>query len=214
MVNLRSGPSGISRAIHDAYTRNQLIEMKVWILCHPGTPRLDVHGCPFLGAGWMNGPMLCKTAEPRSVSDQTHSRRLFYEGHSPSHLACCVGLSRGQLDEPAKVESFAFPGCLSFALCVQSSDGERLLNQHVVGAQTETLRRKAWNFVFPECRSHLQSGLASGLEKLAPCRLIGVRGETSDEGFMGARRSTATGSARWFPYPTITWEPPLLTWVV
>ena len=31
---------------------------------------------------------------------------------------------------------------------------------------------------------------------------------------VGARRSTATGSARWFPYPTIIWEPPLLTWVV
>ena len=25
---------------------------------------------------------------------------------------------------------------------------------------------------------------------------------------------TATGSARWFLFPTITWEPPLLTWVV
>ena len=31
---------------------------------------------------------------------------------------------------------------------------------------------------------------------------------------VGARRSTATGSARWFPYPTNTWEPPLVTWVV
>ena len=80
--------------------------------------------------------------------------------------------------------------------------------------QTETPRREAWGFVFPRCRSHPQSGLATGLEKLAPCRLIGVRGKISDEGFMGARRSTATGSARWFPYPTITWEPPLLTWVV
>ena len=27
---------------------------------------------------------------------------------------------------------------------------------------------------------------------------------------MGARRSTATGSARWFLHPTNTWEPPLL----
>ena len=79
--------------------------------------------------------------------------------------------------------------------------------------QTETPRR-AWGFVFSRCRSHLQSGLASSLEQLASCRLIGVRGKASDEGFTGARRSTATGSARWFPYPTITWEPPLLTWVV
>ena len=31
---------------------------------------------------------------------------------------------------------------------------------------------------------------------------------------VGARQSTATGSARWFPYPTNTWEPLLLTWVV
>ena len=62
--------------------------------------------------------------------------------------------------------------------------------------------------------SHLQSGLASGLGKLAPCRLVGGRGRTSDEGFMGARRSTGTGSAQWFLFPTHTWEPLLLTWVV
>ena len=62
--------------------------------------------------------------------------------------------------------------------------------------------------------SHLQSGLASGLEKLAPCRLIGVRQRTSDEGLMGARRSTGRGSARWFLFPTYAWEPLLLTWVV
>ena len=31
---------------------------------------------------------------------------------------------------------------------------------------------------------------------------------------VGARRSTETGSARWFLFPTNTWEPPLLTWVV
>ena len=31
---------------------------------------------------------------------------------------------------------------------------------------------------------------------------------------MGARRSTRTGSARWFLFPTHTWEPLLLTRVV
>ena len=31
---------------------------------------------------------------------------------------------------------------------------------------------------------------------------------------MGARRSTETGSARWFLFPTYTWEPLLKTWVV
>ena len=31
---------------------------------------------------------------------------------------------------------------------------------------------------------------------------------------MGARRSTGTGSARWFLFPTNTWEPLLLTRVV
>ena len=31
---------------------------------------------------------------------------------------------------------------------------------------------------------------------------------------VGALRSTETGSARWFLFPTNTWEPPLLTWVV
>ena len=43
-------------------------------------------------------------------------------------------------------------------------------------------------------------------------RLVCV-GKQSDEGFMGARRSTGTGSARWFLFPTNTWEPLLLTWV-
>ena len=41
-----------------------------------------------------------------------------------------------------------------------------------------------------------------GPEKLSPCRLIGVRGRNTDEGFMGARRSTGTDSARWFLFPT------------
>ena len=108
----------------------------------------------------------------------------------------------------------SFPGVSPSCSAARARTERGLLSQHVVGAQTETPRGEAWSFVFPECRSHLQSGLASGLEKLASCRLIGVRGKTSDEGFMGARRSTATGSARWFPYPTNTWEPPLLTWVV
>ena len=121
-----------------------------------------------------------------------------------------VGLSWGQLDGPEKVESLAFPGSLLRALRPELGRREEFFFL----SQTETPRREAWGFVFPSCRSHLQSGLASSLEKLAPCRLIGVRGKTSEEGFMGARRSTATGSARWFPYPTITWEPPLLTWVV
>ena len=33
----------------------------------PGTPHLDVHGCSFLEACWMNGPMRCTTVEPQSV---------------------------------------------------------------------------------------------------------------------------------------------------
>ena len=31
---------------------------------------------------------------------------------------------------------------------------------------------------------------------------------------VGARRSTGRGSVRWFLFPTNTWEPPPLTWVV
>ena len=146
----------------------------------------------------MNGPMLCKTVEPRSVSDRTHSHRLFDERHLPSHLACL-----------AVIISNCF-----FSCPLPSNRQVRCLSQKCYGngylGQTETPRREAWGFVFPGCRSHLQSGL----KKLAPCRLVGVRGETSDEGFMGARRSTETGSARWFLFPTKTWEPPLLTWVV
>ena len=56
--------------------------------------------------------------------------------------------------------------------------------------------------------------IRAGSVELAPCQLIGVRGKTSDEGFMGARRSSETGSARWFLLPTYTWEPLLLTLVV
>ena len=59
--------------------------------------------------------------------------------------------------------------------------------------------------------SHLVLGPASGPEKLSPCRLLVCVGKQSDEGFMGARRSTGTGSARWFLFPTNTWEPLLLT---
>ena len=138
----------------------------------------------------------------------TSDTLLFYEGHLPSHLARCVGLSRRQLDGPAKVESLAFPESLLRALRPELGRRKALEPTRCWRSDGDSTPQ-AWSFVFPGCRSHLQSGLASGLEKLAPCRLIGVRGETSDEGFIG--RSTATGSARWLPYPTNTWEPPLLT---
>ena len=80
--------------------------------------------------------------------------------------------------------------------------------------QTETPRREVWCFVFLRCRSHLQFGLASGLKKLAPCRLVGVRGKhpTRDSWeHVGAPRRALRGG---FLFPTNTWEPPLLTWVV
>ena len=133
-----------------------------------------------------------KTVEPRSVSDRTHSHRLFYERHLPSHLACL-----------AEIFSNWFFSCP----CAQQSPSPEL--------EPKMLRQWVrWCCATSQCRSHLQSGLASGLKKLAPCRLIGDRGKNSDEGFMGARRSTETGSARWFLFPTNTLEPPLLTWVV
>ena len=108
--------------------------------------------------------------------------------------------------------------CFFSCPCAQQSPSPELepkmLRQWIFGSDGYPTPRGVVGFVFPrwccatsQCRSHRQSGLASGLEKLAPCRLIGVRGETSDG-------STATGSARWFPCPTNTWEPPLLTWVV
>ena len=39
-------------------------------------------------------------------------------------------------------------------------------------------------------------------------------GKHTHEGLMGARRSTGRVSARWFLFPTHTWEPLLLTGVV
>ena len=53
------------------------------------------------------------------------------------------------------------------------------------GSDGDPTPRGVVSFVFPrcsratsQCRSHLQSGLASGLGKLSPCRVIGVRGKT------------------------------------
>ena len=117
-------------------------------------------------------------------------------------------ISWSLLDEWADAMQNCEPRFLQLSVCPAVAKlklGQKCYGNGYLG-QTETPRREAWSFVFPRCRSHFQSGLASGLEKLAPCRLIGVRGKTSDEGFMGARRSTATGSARWFLYPTNTWS--------
>ena len=50
-------------------------------------------------------------------------------------------------------------------------------------------------FVFPRCRSHLQSGLASGLEKLGSLSVDWCSWENIRRGTHGARRSTVTGSA-------------------
>ena len=130
--------------------------------------------------------------------------------HLPSHLACLAVI---------------ISNCFFSCPCAQQSPSPELepkmLRQWLFGSDGDPTPRGVVGFVFPrwccatsQCRSHLQSGLASGLEKLAPCRLVGMRGRTSDEGFMGARRSTGRGSARWFLFPTNTWEPLLLTWVV
>ena len=70
---------------------------------------------PIPCACWMVGRFDAKQ-RTSLVSDRSHSHRLFSERHWPSHLACCVGLSQGQLDGLAKVESLAFLGSLLRAL--------------------------------------------------------------------------------------------------
>ena len=155
--------------------------------------------------------MRCTTAEPHSVSVRACYHRLFCDW-TPAITSCVLCRAfPGTAGWTCEGRILSFPGVSPSCSAVRARTERGLLSQHVVGAQTETPRREAWGFVFPKCRAHLQSRLASGLEKLASCWLMGVRGKTSDEGFMGARRSIATGSARWFPN---TWEPPLLTWVV
>ena len=67
------------------------------------------------------------------------------------------GLSRGRLDGPWKVESFAFPGVFSFALYVKSSEEKRALKptrcwRHSsvrVGARRSTGKGSALWFLFP-----------------------------------------------------------------
>ena len=105
--------------------------------------------------------------------------------------------------------------------------------QSIFLGQTETPRREEWSVssFSRYCRATSQCQHAKGhpsrtalafrgdqrrvLEKLAPCRLIGVRGKTIRRGIHGStsdhRGRGREGSARWFLFPTCTWEPLLLT---
>ena len=91
-------------------------------------------------------------------------------------------LSWGQLDRPEKVQSLAFLGSLLRALRPELGQREKIIWVR------RTLHAEVWCFVFPTCRSRLQSEFASGLKKLAPCRWLvsvgnirrGIHGSTSE----------------------------------
>ena len=181
--------------------------MEVRDTCRPGTPHLDVHGFYFLE---LDGRCDAKTAEPRSVPDRTHSHRLFYERHLPSNLACLAVI---------------FSNCFFSCPCAQQSPSPELepniLWQWLFGSDGDPTPRGVVGFVFPrwccatsQCRSQPSVRTRVGSGEAGSLSVDWCSWENIRRGIHGARRSTETGSARWFLFPTNTWEPPLLTWVV
>ena len=135
--------------------------------CRPGTPHLDVHRFPFLGACWMNGPIRCKTEEPRSVPVRAHFHKFFYV-RTLSIASCELGSDHFQL-------FFQLPACPAVAEIRSLSQDGYSYNKR---SRTETPRREEWSVSsfsrrcvplhsvcvgppFPN-GSHLPSGLASG----------------------------------------------------
>ena len=182
-----------------AYTRDELIEMEVRILA---ALELRISTSTGFSISWsLLGRCDAKTAEPRSVPDRTHSHRLFYERHLPSNLAV-LGSDLFQL--------------FSSVVRVPSSRQVRSLSQTFYGngylGQTETPRREAWSVSsFPggvvplhNGRSHLQSGTRVGSGEAGSLSVDWCSWENIRRGIHGARRSTETGSARWFLLPTNT----------
>ena len=135
----------------------------------PGNSHLDVHGCPFLEACLINGPILRKTAEPRSASDRTHSHRLFY-GETLAITSCVLCRAfPGTAGWTCEGRILSFPGVSPSCSAARARTERGLLSQHIVGAQTETPRQEVWGFVFPQMslspsvRTRVGSGEAGSL---------------------------------------------------
>ena len=132
----------------DVYTRDEFIEMEVLDTCRPGTPHLDVHGCPFLEACWMNWPMRCTTAEPHSVPIRACYHRLFCDwALAITSCVLCRAFS-GTAGWTCEGRIPSFPGVSPSCSAARARTERGLLSQHVVGAQTETPRREAWGLTF------------------------------------------------------------------
>ena len=120
----------------DTYTRTSLLIGKL-DTCRPGTPHLDVHGCPFLEACWMNGPMRCTTAEPHSVPVRACYHRLFCE-RTLAITSCVIG-------------NDSVPHCSPVARVPSSRRAPELeprwFSYNYMG-QTETPRREVWSVSF------------------------------------------------------------------
>ena len=107
--------------------------------------------------------------------------------------------------------SITWSTILSVTVCTGGSTApSRCLKRSARSSLCQNSFKWCWTY-----DSHLPLGPVSGSEEavLLAGWLVCV-GEQTDEGFMGARRSTGRVSARWFLFPTHTWEPLLLTRVV
>ena len=153
---------------------------EIWTLA---ALELRVHGCPFLGACWMNGPMRCKTAEPRSVPVRAHSHKLFYV-RTLAITSRVFGSDHFQL----------FFSCPYVQLSPRSGARAKMA-EWLVSSFSKCcvpLHSVCEGPPFPYV-SHFPSGPASGPEKQSPCRLIGMRGRTIRRGIHGSTSEHRNG---------------------
>ena len=123
--------------------------------------------------------MRCKNSGTSFSSDRTHSHRLFYERHLPSHLACL-----------AVIISNCFFSC-PYAQQSPSPESEpKMLRQWLFGSDGDPTPRGVVGFVFSRwccatsqcCSLSFSQESRPGLKKLAACRLSGVRGRNIRRG--------------------------------
>ena len=146
---------------------------------------------------------------PRGTCNMRSLRCLLLQCAGVSNETCNIGYSCAVFCI-APMYRAGCPACRQFSSTWVACQVRRAqFEEERVSSSCQNSFEWCWTY-----RTHLPSGPASGPGKLSPCRLIGVRGRTNRRGVHGARRSTGTGSARWFLFPTRTWEPLLLTRVV
>ena len=115
-------------------------------------------------------------------------------------VPCCI---------QGSVSNSVFQTCLDCGyLCAYTHQSPSCKHVWMVIPCLSTIINHTFGLWFPVCAHTSESSPVSKLASVnsplfRTCFVYGC-----------LRQSTATGSARWFPYPTNTWEPPLLTWVV